>query len=1125
MPAIAEEAKRATEMEAGDLAIEVVGKQVRIYEIVGGSKLKQIAYSDTFQRDRFLFMHVPQEEMIRAKDFTVARLYRRPEIARKAIAKYFPKYASAGAKAHLYYSGAGPRGRSGATGEGYFSVSLSGADESKYPRAMAAMELESACLYGAPDLINELKGIPKPKKFKVNKASREFKMGQRAFKDGKPNAPALNKTLMQSFKGKTSDQMMQMMTDYAAGWHAANLAAPVPEGLDEVAPGKIAPAYKKWGHADAATYATMLQGKFGTPARSGEGFAEWDNIGGADRVLVRDESIFHDFPAPHRDYVYSTVSMKVPEKLHSQFAKVTGSIIIDGLKQQVTARCHMLIANAVTLGFVEDVIGGKAKATKDEYAKRIKRMTTPEWFTNPLNESLDEAVRLTPAYKYKPVMKTGKEWRVVFKTKGGDNVEAHVSVMGGTTDIFSDPAHVQLTFSSDKGEEMGLSGEFDVRKVLATVFGFLRDYMNEYYKKNPKGELKVSAWGVGGKRAKIYKRYFDHLADRVFKGKYLEVSQTGETLTMWADSHDEVATMNERYDPKLAHDYVNGIKDRKAKAYAREYLKAIKGIRMPPSPEEFKITTQAAREVELGFKKIGAPLAASVQRSDPTFEQIARIVRRAKSGGFNPNRISLAERAIPTTDAEYIFLIHHETDDSYSVAHSVHDDPRLGYQELQTGLDKRAAEKMTRKLKTRWKKAKVRRLLLTGHGHKREWLPESDEEKTKRIKDTVDAELNDPANKGLTFIQVLRAMFKGVDDADEARKRVVISKLKDEVNYRRSEEDRDGDERCGNCAFIVMPDACQRVRGKIDQDFICDLFKRGVAEVDEATFHAQIKAVLKGEDVRVTTAMPGDPVKRIKVIVPSKDVSRIKKKLDVKGFKTKAMGTAITVTEDLDEATRLPTGPKLKNMELNLRRSPWAEKPGPQCEVCRYFKGPKDCAILKGPVDEYQLCDGIQGKESIPRYKISSGKVLAFVKGMVKAQPYQHKVLKGVITPVGPLLIIEDTMKPIPHRFSLPWGFSIEHTSREHIWTQKEVNRLIAIGGGRLKEDLDEAGTQGEVQAALLNFVKQLPDDSEVWLSDVTRRQEFRRVHFKRLMSAAKALEKKGLIWYDGMSAVGPPKA
>lgn len=141
-----------------------------------------------------------------------------------------------------------------------------------------------------------------------------------------------------------------------------------------------------------------------------------------------------------------------------------------------------------------------------------------------------------------------------------------------------------------------------------------------------------------------------------------------------------------------------------------------------------------------------------------------------------------------------------------------------------------------------------------------------------------------------------------------------------------------------------------------------------------------------------------------------------------------------------------PTGPKVKNAVLNLRRSPWAKKDGPQCEYCRYFKDPAACAILEGPVDEYKLCDGIQGKESAARYTVPAGKELAFVSGLVKTQPYQHRILKGVVTPVGPLLIVEDTMKPRKHRFSLPWGFSIDHTSREHMWTQDEVNRIITAG-------------------------------------------------------------------------------
>jgi len=100
-----------------------------------------------------------------------------------------------------------------------------------------------------------------------------------------------------------------------------------------------------------------------------------------DKVYIIDESIAHSFPAEHKDYAYSTYS--VPEwkpqggkhtidvELFKKFAQVTGSIIIDGLKGTITARCGDLIANDITINFVLDVVAGKIQPTKEEYAKRI----------------------------------------------------------------------------------------------------------------------------------------------------------------------------------------------------------------------------------------------------------------------------------------------------------------------------------------------------------------------------------------------------------------------------------------------------------------------------------------------------------------------------------------------------------------------------------------------------------------------------------------------------------------------------------------------------------------------------------------------------------------------------------
>ena len=60
--------------------------------------------------------------------------------------------------------------------------------------------------------------------------------------------------------------------------------------------------------------------------------------------------------------------------LVGKFAGVTGSIIVDGLKGEVTARCGDTVANDVTLNFVLDCINGKAEPSKEEYGNRILSM-------------------------------------------------------------------------------------------------------------------------------------------------------------------------------------------------------------------------------------------------------------------------------------------------------------------------------------------------------------------------------------------------------------------------------------------------------------------------------------------------------------------------------------------------------------------------------------------------------------------------------------------------------------------------------------------------------------------------------------------------------------------------------
>lgn len=149
-------------------------------------------------------------------------------------------------------------------------------------------------------------------------------------------------------------------------------------------------ALKGFKHRDAAKYGEHMLKVFGEPESIGTGMLYWKKLDGMQDVTLIDESVPHDFPTTHRDYVYSSWKLKVPEHLYSVFAHVTGSIIIDGLRELVTARCGGLLANAITLQFVKDVVNGDAPTTaeqaKKEYAERIKAWKAPSWFNNKLKD-------------------------------------------------------------------------------------------------------------------------------------------------------------------------------------------------------------------------------------------------------------------------------------------------------------------------------------------------------------------------------------------------------------------------------------------------------------------------------------------------------------------------------------------------------------------------------------------------------------------------------------------------------------------------------------------------------------------------------------------------------------------
>ena len=153
----------------------------------------------------------------------------------------------------------------------------------------------------------------------------------------------------------------------------------------------------KWKHDDAKGYAEKLIKEYGQPDEVTETMLKWNSLGsfgkGERETYIIDESIPHAFPKPHRDYVYTVMNIKVPSDMLDTLGHVTGSIIYDGLKEEVTARCGSLYANAATLGFVRDMVEGKGTTDKDgakkEYADRITKDPLPKTYDNKMDEGLE----------------------------------------------------------------------------------------------------------------------------------------------------------------------------------------------------------------------------------------------------------------------------------------------------------------------------------------------------------------------------------------------------------------------------------------------------------------------------------------------------------------------------------------------------------------------------------------------------------------------------------------------------------------------------------------------------------------------------------------------------------------
>lgn len=182
----------------------------------------------------------------------------------------------------------------------------------------------------------------------------------------------------------------------------------------------VAAVIEEWPDAQKKVAEQMLA-KYGTPNEATPTRLTWYRNGPWKRTEITSDSVVHNWPTVHTDFLTQTIDYRVPPPLISAIAEFDGSIIVDRTRGEVSARCDSEAANVLGLNMVHELATGKrdvagARHTSEQntvaytlgreapYAERIL-FEKPEGGTEDLDESaIGEAITEQLAGKVKDTL-------------------------------------------------------------------------------------------------------------------------------------------------------------------------------------------------------------------------------------------------------------------------------------------------------------------------------------------------------------------------------------------------------------------------------------------------------------------------------------------------------------------------------------------------------------------------------------------------------------------------------------------------------------------------------------------------------------------------------------------------
>ena len=121
--------------------------------------------------------------------------------------------------------------------------------------------------------------------------------------------------------------------------------------------------------------ADKLINKYGQPSGVTDSRLIWDNPGEPwHQIILYKETIDHQWPAPHQDYLEQSVVYSVPEDKFDELAEFDGSVIAERTRGTLAARCHTEWANLIALNLAHDIITDQktVEQARQAYADAVK---------------------------------------------------------------------------------------------------------------------------------------------------------------------------------------------------------------------------------------------------------------------------------------------------------------------------------------------------------------------------------------------------------------------------------------------------------------------------------------------------------------------------------------------------------------------------------------------------------------------------------------------------------------------------------------------------------------------------------------------------------------------------------